>query len=385
MAYDNFNFKLPTEIEFGPGGLNKLGEKISAFAARKVMIITDQGIVKAGLLDRITEQLSRNKFSYVVFDQVESDPSTDTIEKIASQAKEEKVEILVAVGGGSSIDAAKGTTVLLGNKGKLQDYGGINKVKKKGIPLIAIPTTAGTGSEVTIFAVLSDLQQNLKFTISSPLIAPSLALLDPELTLSLPPMMTGATGLDALTHAVEAYTSQISQPASDLLALEAIKLIYRYLPQAVCSGNNLKARTEMLRAQLFAGMAFNNAFLGLSHAIASPLGGYFHIPHGVANAVMLPYVMRFNVPASPEKYAKIAETMGILLKKEDIFEDAFEAPRAVEKLAKLCNFPIKLHEVGAKEELLDNVAKDALKSIQLKFNARQASEQQIRELLQEAY
>lgn len=383
--FNNFNFKLPTEIEFGPGSIKKLGEKVRGFNAQKSMIVTDQGIVNAGILEKVSEQLSRANLPYVVFDEVESDPSTKTIEKIASQAKEENVDILIAIGGGSPIDAAKGTSVLLGNEGKLQDYGGVNKVKNKGIPLIAIPTTAGTGSEVTIFAVLTDLDENLKFTVTSPLIAPSLALLDPELTLSLPPGMTGATGMDALTHAVEAYTSLINQPLSDVLALESIRLIYKYLPQAVSNGNNLEARTEMLKAQLMAGIAFNNAFLGLSHAIASPLGGHFHIPHGIANAIMLPYVMKFNVPAAPEKYAKIAETMGIDLKGKDIFENAYESAKAVERLVELCGLPNKLRDAGAKEENLDDVARDALKSGMLKFNVRKASEKQIREIVQEAF
>ncbi|MEW6276374.1 MAG: iron-containing alcohol dehydrogenase, partial [Bacillota bacterium] len=295
------------------------------------------------------------------------------------------VDLLVAVGGGSAIDAAKGVNVLLGNGGDLRDYAGINKVKKRGLPLIAVPTTAGTGSEVTIFAVISDVKQNLKFTITSPLQAPTLAILDPELTLSLPPMLTAATGMDAMTHAIEAYTSIISQPISDLLSLEAIRLIYRYLPEATYNGANLRARIEMLKAQLFAGIAFNSAFLGLSHAIASPLGAHLHIPHGVANAIMLPYVMKFNYIASPQKYAEIAEAMGLNLAGKDIYEDAYEAVTATERLVKMCNLPSKLRDVGAREEVLDIVADDALKSGMLKFNCRTASRDEIRKVLQDAF
>ncbi|SHF55004.1 alcohol dehydrogenase [Desulforamulus putei DSM 12395] len=385
MINKGFNFKLPTEIEFGPGSITKLPEKIASFNASKVMIVTDSGIVKAGILERIVNVLAKAEFSHAVFDQVESDPSTKTIEKIRDMAKQEEVDLLVAVGGGSSIDATKGARVLLANGGKLLEYAGLNKVKTKGIPLIAIPTTAGTGSEVTIFAVLTELDQNLKFTIASPCLAPDLAILDPELTLLLPPMMTAATGLDALTHAIEAYTSLASQPICDVLALESIELIYKYLPQATTNGSNLEARTQMLKAQLMAGVAFNNTNLGLSHAIASPLGGHFHIPHGIANAIMLPYVMNFNVPAAPEKYARIAEAMGITLLGKDIYEDAYEAPKAVEKLVELCGLPRKLRDAGAKEEKLDDVARDALKSGMLKFNIRKATEKQIRGILQEAF
>ncbi|MDA8235665.1 MAG: iron-containing alcohol dehydrogenase [Clostridia bacterium] len=385
MIAKGFNFKLPTEIEFGPGSLTRLPEKIAAFNTNKVMIVTDPGIVKAGILERISNVLTQAGLRYAVFDQVESDPSTKTIEKIREMAKQEEVDLLVAVGGGSSIDAAKGARVQLANEGKLLDYAGLNKVKNKGVPFIAIPTTAGTGSEVTIFAVLTELDQNLKFTIASPYLAPDLALLDPELTLLLPPMMTAATGLDALTHAIEAFTSLASQPICDVLALESIRLIYKYLPQATTNGTNLEARTEMLKAQLLAGAAFNNTNLGLSHAIASPLGGHFHIPHGIANAIMLPYVMNFNVPAGPEKYVKIAEAMGICLIGKDIYEDAYEAPKAVERLVVLCGLPRKLRDAGATEDKLDDVAKDALKSGMLKFNIRKASEKQIKEILLEAF
>ncbi|MEW6622326.1 MAG: iron-containing alcohol dehydrogenase [Bacillota bacterium] len=385
MSIASFNFKLSTEIEYGCGSLKKLSDKIFTFNTYKAMIITDQGIVKVGILEKITEQLSQAKVPFTVFDQVEPDPSTKTIEEITFQAKNEGVEILIAVGGGSPIDAAKGTNILLGNGGELFAYGGINKVNKKGLPLIAIPTTAGTGSEVTIFAVLRDIDRNLKFTITSPLIAPDLALLDPELTLSLPPMITGATGMDALTHAVEAYTSVKSNSLSDMLAIEAIRLIFRYLPRAVCNGKDLEARSEMFKAQLLAGIAFNNAFLGLSHAIASPLGSHFHISHGVANSILLPHVMKFNVPALPEKYAQITSAMGVALNGRDIYEDAFESYKAVERLAKMCNLPDKLRNVGAREDLLNDVAEDALKSGMLKLNVRKADQEHIRQILQEAF
>lgn len=385
MAGFAFNFKLPTEIEFGPGALKLLPEKIRSYTGGKVMLVTDPGVAATGILQKITNLLEAAGISFVVFDKVEPDPSTDTIGKIANIANSEQVELLVAIGGGSSIDASKGTGILLTNGGKLQDYAGVGKVKKRGIPLIAIPTTAGTGSEVTIFAVLSDVVNDLKFTVTSPLQAPVLALLDPELTLSLPPSLTAATGMDAMTHAVEAYTSLISQPISDVLALEAIRLIYRYLPEATNAGSSILARTEMLKAQLLAGVAFSNAFLGLSHAIASPLGGHYHIPHGVANAIMLPYVMKYNYAAAPEKYAQMAQAMGLALDGKDIYEDAYKAVTAIEKLVALCGLPTKLKHAGATEDKLDAVAKDALLSTMLKFNCRTATEKQIRQIVQEAF
>jgi len=380
-----YTFATPTRIEFGAGTAKKLPGLIAQLACEKVMIVTDKGVVNAGILEKITQIIEGGNIQYSVFDKVEPDPSTRMIEEIYQKAKQEDADIIIAIGGGSPMDASKGACLLMKNEGRLQDYAGVDKVKVKGIPLIAIPTTAGTGSEVTIFAVLSDLEANTKFTITSSRIAPDVAVLDPELTLTLPPKITAATGLDALTHAIEAYTSLISEPISDVLALEAMRLIYRYLPKAVNNGTDLEARTMMMQAELMAGMAFNNAFLGLSHAIASPLGALFHIPHGVANAVMLPYVMKFNYSAAPEKYVQMALAFGIDLRGGDLYENAYSAVNAVKMLVHLCGMPKKLRDIGAKEELLDQVAKDALLSVQLRFNCRKATEAQIREIVGDAY
>jgi alcohol dehydrogenase len=261
----------------------------------------------------------------------------------------------------------------------------VGKVAKPTLPVIAIPTTAGTGSEVTIFAVMSDPDNNEKFTISSPLIAPRVAILDGELTVKLPPMITACTSMDALTHAVEAYGSSITQPATDAYAIHAIKMIYANLPVAVHRGDNLAARGNMIQASLLAGIAFNNAFLGLAHAIASPLGGHFHVSHGMANAVMLPYVMAFNLPAAMEKYANIARALDLGTAGEPVRSLAEKAVAAVAELASDISIPLRLRDIGAKEDALPLVARDALKSIQLKFNPRLAGEQDILALLKKAY
>lgn len=381
----NYTFNISTQIEFGKGAIKRIPDLVNSLNGKNIMVVTDKGVVNAGILEKITKELDNANINYDVFDEVEPDPSTDTIEKIYSIAKEEKSDVYIAIGGGSPIDVSKGASLLSSNPGRLQDYAGVNKVKNKGVPIIAVPTTAGTGSEVTIFAVLSDNHANLKFTVTSPLIAPNIAVLDPELTLTLPPMLTASTGLDAMTHAVEAYTSQISEPITDVLALEAMRLLYNYLPIAVNNGSDLEAREMVLQGSLLAGMAFNNTYLGLSHAIASPLGALFHIPHGTANAVMLPYVMNFNYVAAPEKYANMAKAFGVKLTGNDIYDDAYCAVDAIKKLVNLCGMPTSLREVGAKEEHLDQVAKDALLSVQLKFNCRKASESQIREVVRGAF
>lgn len=380
---ETHSFVCPTRMEFGPGVLAKLPAAIESLRGTRVMLVTDPGVAGAGLLSRVTAVLE-GRYTCTVYDRVPSDPNTDAIEEIYRQARSQAVDCLVAVGGGSAIDAAKGASCLMGNGGSLRSYGGVDKVPGRGLPLIAIPTTAGTGSEFTIFAVLSDLKDEIKFTISSPYIAPDVALCDPEMTLTLPPRVTAATGMDAMTHAVESFTSRIATPVTDVLCLEAIRLLYRYLPTAVNNGADLEARSRVMLAASLAGMVMNDAYLGLSHAIASPLGAHFHIPHGMANAVMLPHVMEFNYMASPVKYARMAEAMGIPAG-GGLYEDARSAIAAVRQLTALCHIPPTLREVGAKEELLEQVARDALLSIQLRFNCRSADVDQICDLVKKAY
>lgn len=381
----SYLFQLPTKIIFGIDAINDLGREVSSCSAKRVLIVTDPGVVKAGIHDKIVNCLKNNKIEYEIFDGVEPDPSIATATRAAEVGKGFRAEVFVALGGGSAIDTAKSAALLTGNNENLKHFAGVNKVKKPGLPVIAIPTTAGTGSEVTVFAVMSDPENNEKFTISSPLIAPRVAILDPVLTLTLPPTMTAYTGMDALTHAVEAYTSVIAQPATDAFALKAIDLIMHNLRVAVGRGDNLQARENMLQAALLAGIAFNNAFLGLSHAIASPLGGYFHIAHGLANAIMLPHVMRYNLLTAADKFAIISNLLGLSGCESNSRVLARKAVEAVESLARDINIPARLRDVGAKEELLSLVARDALKSIQLKFNARIAGEQDIQALLQKAF
>lgn len=381
----SYLFQLPTKIIFGTNSINELAKEVSLFKAKKVLLVTDPGVIKAGLHEKVTSCLTGAGISFDIFDGVEPDPSIATATKAARMAQEVQAEVLVALGGGSAIDTAKSASILSKSGGNLKDYAGVNKVQEAGMPLIAIPTTAGTGSEVTVFAVMSDPDNNEKFTISSPLIAPNTTILDPVLTLTLPPSMTAFTGMDALTHAIEAYTSVVAQPATDALALKAIELIMNNLRTAVGRGDNLKARENMLQAALLAGAAFNNANLGLCHAIASPLGGYFHVPHGLANAVMLPYVMEYNMTTAAEKFADIARLIGVADQGSNVRVMARKAVEAVKELAQDIKIPAKLRDVGAKEEQLPMVAKDALKSIQLRFNARVAGERDILELLQKAF
>ena len=382
MAYQ---FQTPTKIISGIGSTAEIIKELNDLHAKKVLLITDPGLVQAGVAQQVVEMLKQAAVEVEIFDAVEPDPSIQVATKAAEMAKNVKANVLIALGGGSAIDTAKSAALLVTNGGYLKDYAGVNKVVKPILPLIAVPTTAGTGSEVTIFAVMSDPDKQEKFTISSALIAPAVAVLDPLLTLKLPPSVTAFTGMDALTHAIEAFTSSIAQPPTDALALSAIKLVLKHLPVAVGRGDNIKARDGMLQASLLAGIAFNNAFLGLAHAIASPLGGHFHVPHGLANAVMLPYVMEYNLPTAVRRYSEIGCALGLQAVGDTPRAVAEKTVAAITQLARDINIPEKLSNIGAKEELLPLVARDALKSIQLKFNVRNASEKEILALLQKAY
>ncbi len=380
-----YQFQTPTKIISGIGSTAEIIKELNDLHAKKVLLITDPGLVQAGVAQQVVEMLKQAAVEVEIFDAVEPDPSIQVATKAAEMAKNVKANVLIALGGGSAIDTAKSAALLVTNGGYLKDYAGVNKVVKPILPLIAVPTTAGTGSEVTIFAVMSDPDKQEKFTISSALIAPAVAVLDPLLTLKLPPSVTAFTGMDALTHAIEAFTSSIAQPPTDALALSAIKLVLKHLPVAVGRGDNIKARDGMLQASLLAGIAFNNAFLGLAHAIASPLGGHFHVPHGLANAVMLPYVMEYNLPTAVRRYAEIGCALGLQAVGDTPRAVAEKTVAAITQLARDINIPEKLSNIGAKEELLPLVARDALKSIQLKFNVRNASEKEILALLQKAY
>ena len=380
-----YQFQTPTKIISGIGSTAEIIKELNDLHAKKVLLITDPGLVQAGVAQQVVEMLKQAAVEVEIFDAVEPDPSIQVATKAAEMAKNVKANVLIALGGGSAIDTAKSAALLVTNGGYLKDYAGVNKVVKPILPLIAVPTTAGTGSEVTIFAVMSDPEKQEKFTISGALIAPAVAVLDPLLTLKLPPSVTAFTGMDALTHAIEAFTSSIAQPPTDALALSAIKLVLKHLPVAVGRGDNIKARDGMLQASLLAGIAFNNAFLGLAHAIASPLGGHFHVPHGLANAVMLPYVMEYNLPTAVRRYAEIGRALGLQAVGDTPRAVAEKTVAAITQLARDINIPEKLSNIGAKEELLPLVARDALKSIQLKFNVRNASEKEILVLLQKAY
>ena len=289
-----FEFLLPTRIVFGNDVVNQIGEEASAIGKR-AFIVTDKGILKTGYIERIQGLLNDAGIKSEVFSDVEPNPRDKSVEKGSKKAAKFNTDLLVGVGGGSAIDTAKAIGVILQEGGRIQDYEGLGKVKKPITPLIAVPTSAGTGSEVTFWSVITDTRRKFKMSIGSPLMAAKVALVDPMLTLTLPKEITAFTGIDALVHAIEGYTSLLAQPISDSLALTAIELISSNIRKAYAYGSNIHARYNMMLGSMVAGIAFGNADIASVHCMGEAIGGLYDTPHGLAMAIFLPYCIEHNI------------------------------------------------------------------------------------------
>ena len=361
-------FRTTPRILMGPGSIKELGQEISILKGTKALIVTDAGVIQAGLIKPAQESLEKAGIQYRVFDEVEPDPRYEIVLKCADVLAEEKADLVVGFGGGSPIDIAKTAAVMATNEGPITEYFGIDLIPRPGLPTIVVPTTAGTGSEVTPIAILSDEGEKLKKGIVSAYLFPSVALLDPELTLGLPPQITAATGMDALIHAIEAYTSVNATAITDMLALQAMDLLYHAIRTAYANGKNLEARSKMMEGSLLAGMAFANAGVTAVHAFAYPIGAEFHIPHGVANTLMLPHVMRFNLLGNVEKFADMAEAFGFSTEHLDDLTAAERAVEAIERLSEDLRVPKMLRDFGIKESDLQSLAEGVMKVTRLLAN-----------------
>jgi alcohol dehydrogenase len=327
---NNFDFILPTKIRYGRGIVQVLGEELKILKAKKIMIITDKGLVHAGLVNKITALIKAEELSYIIYDDIEANPKDYNVEMAAEEARKQFVDTIVAFGGGSPIDAAKAISVLTKQGGKVRDYQGKGKIKDDCIPLITIPTTAGTGSEVTFSSVITDTKEKFKFTIKSPAIAAKVAIVDPELTLSVPPIITAATGIDALTHGIEGYTANCTEPIAEAVGLYAVEYIASSIKEAVNNGGNIEARDKMMMGSLLAGLSFSHADVASVHCMAEALGSMYDAPHGMCNAILLPFVMEYNLTSAESKYARVARAMGIEEK-----DDHAAAVKGIEYIKKL--------------------------------------------------
>lgn len=306
----SFSFVLPSTIRYGKGVVKELDAVLNELGTQKVMIVCDHGIIKAGILDKVTAAIGPDKV-VLVFSEIEANPKDYNVEAGADFAIEHRVDAVVALGGGSPIDAAKGMVVLAKQGGAIRDYA-TKPIGADCLPLIAIPTTAGTGSEVTFSSVITDTKENFKFTVKSPNIAAKVALVDPELTYTLPPAITAATGIDALTHAIEGYTATCTEPLAEALGLYAVEYIGKYIERAVANGGDEEARDGMMMGSLLAGLSFSHADVAGVHCMAEALGSIYDKPHGLCNAIILPHMMMECLPYASEKYARVARALGVI-------------------------------------------------------------------------
>ncbi|HID56081.1 TPA: iron-containing alcohol dehydrogenase [Candidatus Poribacteria bacterium] len=348
-----FELRYPSRLIFGNGCFDRLGEVAAEFGRKALLVTGRRAMRESGTLDKALKLLRESNVKTAIFDKVEPEPSTDTVDEGVRIAKEQGCDLVVGIGGGSAMDAAKAIACLVRNEGSASEHQrGIRRIEREGLPFIAVPTTAGTGAEVTKNAVLIDKSRNVKASIRSPLMLAKVALVDPLLTLSAPPRVTAGSGMDALTQAIESYVSLASNPISDALAIRAISYIYDFLPRAFESGDDVEAREKVMLGSFMTGLSFANASLGAVHGLAHPIGAHFGVPHGIACAILLPHVMRFNLDVRREKYAEIAAAMGAEPDPETSIEK-------VEELMARLDLPRGLSHFGVKEEELEKVAGDA--------------------------
>jgi alcohol dehydrogenase class IV len=373
-----YEFRLPEKILFGSGSLKLIGREAERWGRKALLVTGRRAMRETGILGRAREYLKKSGIEICLYEGVETDPSLETVERGTHLAQEKGCRLVIGLGGGSALDAAKAIAGMVTQEGSIEEYHEGRKICKSGLPFLALPTTAGTGTEVTQNSVLTNKRKRIKKSIRSPYLLPRLALVDPELTLFLPPAVTAASGLDALTHAVEAYVSLGAQPQTDALAIQAVKLIGANLTPAFHQGDNLKVKENVAMGSLLAGMSFANARLGAVHALVHPLGAKFGLSHGIACGLLLPYVMEFNLRVRKEKYAELGEALGE-------GREAAQAIDAVRRLLKEMGMPQRLREVGIGKEDIPELVEDTRDSGSLKVNPRPANAGDLKNILLNAF
>jgi alcohol dehydrogenase class IV len=381
-------FLIPSVLITGSGSSESVGDEIKKLGVKKGLLVTDKVISELGLLEGVKKALTDSSIECVIYDGITTEPTVDFVNDGLQAYKENDCEFVLAFGGGSAIDTSKAVAVMVTNKGSIEDYMGLNRIPEEGVPLIAIPTTAGTGSEATVVTIITDTKTDVKMLLVSPFLLPQVSIVDPLLTLSCPRGLTAAVGIDALTHAIEAYVSVKAQPMSDVFCLSAIALISGNLRQAWANGNNIEAREKTMLGALQAGIAFSNSSVALVHGMSRPIGAYFHVPHGVSNAALLGVVTEFSLMGNPTRYAHIAKTMGENVTGLTDLEAAELADKAIKKLIRDVKIP-SLKGLGVQEERLDQLAPAmadaAIASGSPGNNPRQATKEEIIELYKITY
>ncbi len=392
MLPDYYEFYNPVKINAGSEALETIPYELKQMNVSRPILITDKGITNAGLLKILIDSFDDSELVIgVIYDETPPDSSLKTVNEIAKLYREYKCDSIIALGGGSPMDTAKGVNIIISeNDDDLRKFMGADRLKAVQQPFIAIPTTSGTGSEVTLVAVINDVENQVKMPFTSNLLLPKIAIIDPRMTLSLPARITAATGMDALTHAVEAYTCLQKNPMSDAYAIAAIKLVQENLIKVVEKGDDKQARFAMANASTMAGIAFSNSMVGAVHAIGHACGAIAHVHHGNAMAILLPYVMKFNMDMLENLYAELL----LPIAGEKIFTKTKTADRAMKtvetillmnhSLNKLCGMPVKLSEAGVKEEQIEQIAKTAMNDGAMLPNPKELNKEDIIKILNEA-
>lgn len=387
MAERSYDFLMPSVNFFGPGVISKIGDRAKMLGMKKPVIVTDKFLegLKDGAVEQTLDSLKAAGVDYVVYNNVEPNPKIRNIKEVKKLYEESGADSIITVGGGSAHDTGKGAGIILTNGDDITKLAGIETLDKALPPLIAVNTTAGTGSELTRHAVITNEETHLKFVVVSWRNIPLVSFNDPTLMLDVPKGLTAATGMDAFVQAVEPYVSVDHNPITDSQCVEAIKLIETSLREAVANGHNLDARTKMVEAEMLAGMAFNNANLGYVHAMAHQLGGQYDAPHGVCCALLLPYVEEYNIIACPDRFAQLAEIMGENTEGLSTRAAAELAIKAMKQLSEDVGIPHSIKEIGAKPEDFELMAENALKDGNAFSNPRKGTKEDIIKIFQAAY
>ena len=384
LGEQTYGFYIPTVSLMGIGSAKETGEQVKALGASKALLVTDKGLSAMGVADKIKAQVETTGVQVVIFDGAEPNPTDKNVHDGVKVYQDNGCDAIISLGGGSSHDCAKGVGLVIGNGGHIRDFEGVNKSTKPMPAFVAINTTAGTASEMTRFCIITNTDTHVKMAIVDWRCTPNIAINDPLLMVGKPAALTAATGMDALTHAVEAYVSTIATPITDACAIKAIELIAEFLSKAVANGEDLEARDRMAYAEYLAGMAFNNASLGYVHSMAHQLGGFYNLPHGVCNAILLPAVSQYNLIACPKRFADIAKALGENVDGLSVTEAGQKAIDRIRTLSASIGIPTGLKALNVKEEDLKVMAENAKKDACQFTNPRKATLEQVIDIFKAA-
>ncbi|EHK2328192.1 L-threonine dehydrogenase [Clostridium perfringens] len=380
----SYKFFMPAISLMGADCLKDAGDQVGELGFKKALIVTDKVLGQIGIVKKVTDVLDNKNIEYAIYDETKPNPTVKNVNDGLALLKEKECDFVISLGGGSAHDCAKGIALLATNGGEIKDYEGVDKSKKPQLPMVGINTTAGTGSEMTLFAIITDEERHIKMALVDKHLTPIIAVNDPMLMLAMPKSLTAATGMDALTHAVEAYVSTAATPITDACAEKAIELISNYLVNAVENGEDVEARDMMAYAEYLAGMAFNNASLGYVHAMAHQLGGFYNLPHGVCNAILLPHVQEYNKATSASRLAKIAKIMGGNIDGLTDEQGADLCIDMIKSLSQTIGIPEGLGVLGVKESDFETLATNALNDACSLTNPRKGNLEEVIAIFKEA-